>query len=149
VEYKDVAELVLLGESARFITICANNDRNISKTLFDEKWFVAPVFPLRRLRADNQHASADAAVSARQNHRTISTISETFSERNNQWCFAGAANCQVADANNRVMKPQRCQNTGSVKFLAGLKYKSKRLAHRHASAGFKTCITRSVAPVFC
>ena len=73
IENENVSKLFLFRQPASFISICANDDWNISKPLLHEKRFVAGLLPVRTY---NQHTAADSAVASRQDHRPKSAIAQ-------------------------------------------------------------------------
>src|SRR5437762_4320273 len=146
IENENVSKLFLFRQPASFISICANDDWNISKPLLHEKRFVAGLLPVRTY---NQHTAADSAVASRQDHRPKSAIAQSLSEKNDEGRFSGSAKSEIANADNGMIEPERGKNTGLIKSFACAKNEAKRSAHRPASTGSRTCSTRSVAPVFC
>ena len=111
----------------------------------DKEWLVAHFLPVRAVYDD---ASAGAPIAARQDYRAKTLIAKSLCEGNHNRRFAGSTDSEVPDADDRMIQPKGRQDSGPIKFFAGMDQESESGAHRRASIGWKNLRTRSVAPVF-
>src|SRR5947207_15125910 len=98
VEKKDVSESSFFSQTSGLISVGSDDNRHVLETLSHQQRFVTPLFPRRSSKTDDEDASAQSSVTARQDHWTESALSQIFCERNGQRCLAGSTQREIADA---------------------------------------------------
>src|SRR5262245_24905761 len=103
VEKKNVPESFFFRQSTGLVSIRTDDHRYVLQTLPHQQRFVAPLFPRRSLKTDDEDAPAQSSITARQDHWTESALSQIFCERNGQRGLAGSTQREIADADHGMM----------------------------------------------
>ena len=118
IEKEDVAKLIAFGHESGLVPIGPHNDGNIAEAAGHHVRLVANIFPPNPHRAGrryNHNFAAGSAVASRQDHRMKTAVAQPFCKGDHEWGFAGSAQREIANADDRMTQPQTGQNAGAVK----------------------------------